>query len=220
MKVFRAVALATIIGACACGFAQSAKNSVQVSNIAILNWTDADTPWSTVLSSVIKTSQQKDLIIGVSLETGLYTRTLVKGKNGSTDVSEAQAGIEVRVLVDGVELAEPGVVQFEKRRQELTAVLGGVLSECTDSNLDGTITDDECSFTDEEIQLVLETMAAHHFNFVLDNVGTGEHVIQVQARITLGESAQAGSAEAKATIGKGSVTVEEVRLVKDADITL
>lgn len=41
-------------------------------------------PWTTILSQQIKTSNMKDLFIDVSLETGLYTRTLVRSKDAVT----------------------------------------------------------------------------------------------------------------------------------------
>jgi hypothetical protein len=85
-----------------------------------------------------------------------------------------------------------------------------------DVNGDGVITIDECTFTDEELELILDTMAAHHFNFALTNVGSGTHAVKVQARIMA--SAATLQSEATGTVGKGAVTVEEVRLVKDAVI--
>jgi len=41
---------------------------------------DYNGSWTTILTQNIKTPNQKDLIIDVSLETGLYTRTLVRSK--------------------------------------------------------------------------------------------------------------------------------------------
>lgn len=88
---------------------------------------------------------------------------------------------------------------------------------CGDTNGDGIVTVDECTFTDEELQLILDTMGAHHFNFALTDVGAATHIVKVQARVTTAASSllQAG---ATGSVGKGAVTVEEVRLVKDAVI--
>jgi len=44
--------------------------------------------------------------------------------------------------------------------------------------------------------------------------------MKVQARMKLNNTVQLGEVEARATIGKGSCSVEEVRLVRGADITL
>jgi hypothetical protein len=67
----------------------------------------------------------------------------------------------------------------------------------------------------EEIELVLDTLSANAFNFVADDMGAGMHTVQVQARVGGGVSYQNGSASAKALVGKGAVTVEEVRMIKD-----
>ena len=46
----------------------------------------------------------------------------------------------------------------------------------------------------------------------------GVHTISVQARIDTGGSAQTGSFSALGTVGKGSFTVESVRLIKNEDV--
>jgi len=197
--------------------AQSAKTAVKVSNLTILDWTSSPVDWKPILTTTIKTSQQKELVMNVSLEAGLWSHTLVRSKGGTSDNSFAAAGVHVRVLVDGV-AAEPGEIVFARRSQDLTALFGGLLQSCTDANSNGTITSEECQFTNEEFSLLLNSMNANSFNFVLPNVGVGSHSVVVQARIDMGISAQAGQAVAKAMIGKGAITVEEVRLVKDANI--
>ena len=191
--------------------------SVSISNSAGKTY---DGPWVEILKTTLRTSQQKDVLVGVSLETGLFTDTLVSSKNGNSDTSKSEASIEVEVLVDG-KPAAPGVVIFNKREQRMMAQFGGILRSCTDANLDGTLNmETECVIDPEQLQLVLNTMSANHFNFSLDDLGTGVHTISVRARIGLKADAQTGSATAAASVGKGSITVEEVRFVKDQDITL
>lgn len=164
-----------------------------------------------ILSSQLHTGSKKDLLIGVSLETGLYTDTLVRSKGGVQDTSNATAGIRIIVKVDGIE-AQPGVVIFDKRSQTLSATLGGYFANCVDANNDG-ITDmlTECDLLDEEIDLILDTMAAHHFNFVYADLPAGDHTIEVLTEVTGSTSAQNGSASAYGTLGKGSLTVEEIQ---------
>jgi hypothetical protein len=198
-------------------WAQSAKESVKLSNLVLLDWTSSPVDWRPVLTTSIKTAQQKDLIMNVSLETGLWTQTIVKSKGGTSDTSHAAAGVHVRVLVDN-QVVEPGEVVFARRSQDLTALFGGILQSCSDANADGTITSDECLFTNEELDMILDSMNANAFIFALPNMTAGTHSVVVQARIDMGISAQAGTAVAKAMIGKGSVTVEEVRLIKGANI--
>ena len=197
--------------------AQSAKATAKVGNVNVLNQVTLE--WTTILSNTIKTANQKDLFIDVSLETGLYTQTEVKSRGGNKDTSSAEATIKVQVLVDGVP-AYPGEVVFNRRSQTLSATLGGILSNCTDSNLDGDIDLSDCTLIDEEIELILDTMTANSFNFIIDDLRSGEHLVEVQAMISSNSASGSGSASANATIGNGSVTVEEVRLIKDEDIQL
>ncbi len=207
---------------------QGSKFSASLSKTALMNESTDNS--AVILESTIHTPNKKDLLIGVSLETGLYTQTRVKGKNGDSDSASAMAGIDVTVYVDGVP-AEPGTVTFNERSQQLSAVLGGVIESCTfatDNDGDG-VTDDEititieddCIVTDEEIELVQRTMSAHHFNFVAADLGSGDHVVTVKAKIATDASSGNGSANATALVGKGSLTVEEVRAInQDGGITV
>jgi hypothetical protein len=224
--------------------AASATNSavgiVSSGDLAVLNASNVGA--GPILHSSIKTSEQKDLVMGVSLECGLYTRTKVSGQKGQKSTADGQAKVEVAVILDyhtpNARTASPGWVTFCEREQELSATLGGVLEECdvtlnydpvTGELIDGSFTKDDCIFSDEDIQLMLRTMSANHFNFILTNVGTNGsegHTIDVVARVT---SSTSGStvddegnpitdnyeAEANATLGNGSLVVDEVRLGQD-----
>ena len=201
----------------------SAKATAQVGNI---NWLDLEEhPEATILSNVIKTPNQKDLFIDVSLESGLYTQTLVKSKLGTWDTSMARAVIEVRVLLDkgtdNQREAYPGWVVFASREQTLSAKFQGMILPCltVDPDTHEIIVDPEC-VEPEELELILDTMNANSFNFILDDVPQGTHTISVIAMIHTTGSVQEASFTANATIGKGSVTVEEVRMIKGEDILL
>ena len=217
-------------------FGQSAKNAVQVSNVTLLPYTGTNTAWTSLLTTNIQTSSQKDLIFGVSLQTGLFTKTTAKARVGTeSSTAMAKAGVDIRVCVSGLaassgaadcaglagyKMAEPGEVTYDKRFQELTVTLENALAGCRDLNADGII-DIATECLGVEVSLLLETLGAHHFTFALDDVGQGTHNVKVQARIQLDSSATGiASGEAKAMVGKGAVTVEEVRLVKGVDITL
>lgn len=201
-------------------FAASAKFTANVKTMAVVspmlasNDTDG---WSTVMSGQIHTATPKDLLIGVSLETSLLTDTLVKSSGGVKDSSTAEAAIEVKVLVDGKE-ASPGVVVFDKRKQVLSAVLGGYYTNCVDTNMDG-ITDvmTECELAPEEIELLLDTTAAHHFNFIQADLGQGTHTVVVKSKISNNTVFANGSASSSALVGKGSLSVEEVQAVNSPD---
>jgi hypothetical protein len=207
--------------------AQSSKAAVEVGTFNVMDTCTTQggcvqtTAWATLLSVHIQTPSQKDLIVGGSLQTALFTSTLVKSKGGVSDTSQAEAKIEVRMVMDpatpgvgaGGTNADPGVVTYDRRRQNLAATFGGVFT-CTGTTLD------TCNITDEILQLILDTTSAHHFNFVIDDTGTGTHLIELQVRLNTNTAWQAGGAEATAVIGKGSLTVEEVRLVKGADVVV
>ncbi len=167
--------------------------------------------YTKVLSTTLKNSgTPKDLIIAISFETSLFTETVVKSKRGEKSQAMADAEIEMYVTVDG-RMAAPGNVTFDKRRQELWASLGGVLN-CSDLNGDGIISFDECELTDEEIGLILDTKAAHTFNFLAYNIGSGSHVVEAHARLSHNGDVVtgSGSAKANASLGKGTLSVWEV----------
>ena len=200
--------------------------------------------------ATIKVPQDKELLVGVSAEIGLITDTSIKGKNGGSAKAIADAEAFVTLFAvpvdggDGIEAA-PGQVMLSKRVQALSATLGGVIQSCTDSLTvdtnedgvadagDGTIViADECVVTDEEIGLMQNTTAAHHFNFVLPNMDQGEY--DIKAVFTTGSRAEViicdskaecdlydaegtveGMANAAAVINKTMVTVQQVRAAKD-----
>lgn len=197
-------------------FAQSAKVNMQMGELKTLPRIAANESaggWGDVMSGLIHTSQQKDLVMGVSVVTSLVTDTTVSSSQYRKSESQAEAKIEVRVLVDGVEAA-PGPVTFDRRRQYLMAQFDGFSCEIL---ADGTIALDGCAYQDEILQLVLDTEAAHAFFFGAANVGVGDHFIQVQARTS---TSTLGTASATAILGKGAFTVEEVRLVNGTDVKI
>jgi len=214
-----AVVLAVALGAGAvwAGSSQPAsKATAKVGEIAVI--ADEDV-WTTILTQDIKAPNGKDLFIDVSLQCGLYTQTLVKSKGGNKDTSSAEGTITVQVLVDGAP-AEPGEVVFSRRYQELSATLQGIITSIIPDGNGGYVVDEE-TLEYEEIELILDTMDAHAFNFVApDLTFSGVHTIVVQAKIETDTSTQEGTASAMATIGKGSVTIELVRMIKGEDIEL
>ena len=202
-------------------------------DVQLLN--DSQNHEAPILYSGIKTSSQKDLVMGVSLECGLTTRTTVKGRKGKQSTSTASSSVEVAVYLDyGVEgserMANPGWVTFCSRNQELSAILGGVLESCVVTLVDtdedgipdtGGFTKDDCEFSDEEISLLLETMSANHYNFTMTDAGTAGsegHTVTVMARVSSaadGDWDQLDEPAANAYIGNGVLIVDEIRLGHD-----
>lgn len=186
-----------------------------------------DTGWIDVLTTQIKTSSQKDLVFDVALQCGIVTDTTVKSSGGTSSSSTARANIAVRVLVDD-EPAQPdgsidatkdeaeGVVYCD-RVQTLAAKFAGLT--CTADATTGVVT---CT-DPEELRLILKTLNANAFNFAKTDVGVGVHTVVVQARaqasVNFDDDASGGAlAGAEAFTGAGALFVEEVRLVKDANI--
>src|SRR5262245_53345683 len=62
----------------------SAKAALKMGNLAVMDGRlgagSTKTGWQTMMSTVMKTSQQKDMVMTASMEVGLYTRTLVRSK--------------------------------------------------------------------------------------------------------------------------------------------
>ena len=177
--------------------------------------------FGTILSNRIKTPNQKDLFLGVTMECGLLTKTTAKSKGGDKDTAIAEAGIQVQVLIDG-KPAAPGPVTFCKRRQELSATFQGLIDGCLTVAEDGVniILDEDC-LEPEEVSLMQSTMTASGYNFIAGNLGPGVHNIEVQARIGLFTDAETTDrVEARGMIGKGSLIVEEVRMIKGEEYEL
>jgi len=267
---------------------KASKASAKVSELALLEWepeAPSGTPpgemdesipedpydgeWTTILTQNIKTPNQKDLIVDVSLETGLYTRTLVKSKRNyegdpDWDSSMAHSKVMVRVGVDGnYATVKPGVAQeagvafpravtFNEREQALSAKFMGIFTgDCLivtedptqiDNDGDGLFSEDPADGIDndgdykidedgieyiitinytclepEELDLILNTMSANSFNFVVADLEPGNHDITVEAKIIANGAAEEGEYEAMAMVGQGSVVIESVRMVKGED---
>jgi hypothetical protein len=231
-KMVAGVVLSVLAVALATGaYAQSqpsAKVTAKVGYINVLSevvagtnsTVNSDTGWKNILANNLKTPNQKDAFVVVSLEVGLLTDTLVKSKNGTADTSMATAGVEVRVLIDGNPML-PGKVVFGRRTQTLTATFQGIIDGCLaiDPTTGGIVIDPNC-VQPEQLGLILETMNANSFSFIVADLPAGVHTFQVQARINAGASAQQGAARARGLIGNGSVTVESVRMIRNEDIVL
>jgi hypothetical protein len=193
----------------------------------------ADTGWQTILATHIKTPNAKELAIGVSLQCGLITDTTVRSKGGELDSAAAQSRIKVRVRVtqpDGtIVFAEPdngadleevllegdSGLTYCDRFQKLAAKFAGL--NCT-ADAEGVVT---CT-DPEELQLILKTLNAHHFEFLHANAVPGVQTVEVQARAQSAvelDGTKLGAAGTAAFVGAGALSIETIRLVKDADGT-
>jgi len=204
----------------------SAKVTIQTSALNVLGPFTASTAtptnissgWQTVLEQEIKTANNWDLLLTASFEVGLLTQTTVSSKNMIQDTSTATASIKVKALVDGVE-SPPGVVVFGKRTQQLTATLEGAIANCLSviTNSAGglqIVLNTNC-VTAETIGLLEDTVAANSFVFFAPGMTSGFHHVQILAEIDAMGDNQNGSFTATGLMGKGTLSIEAARLVKD-----
>jgi hypothetical protein len=243
--LFAVVAALTIIAMAAPADAQSSKAAWRFHELVALGTATANSPgtssgdtgWVDILTTHIKTPNGKELAIGVSLQCGLVTETKVASKGGASDTSSARGRIKVRVQITqpngdvvnaepdngadltdtGIDFSNDGGVTYCDRFQQMEATFAGL--NCTADLETGVVT---CT-DPETLRLLLKTLNAHHFNFIHANAVPGVQKVVVQARAeagtALGSATSLGSAKAEAFAGAGVLSVETIRLVKDADGT-
>jgi hypothetical protein len=204
--------------------AQSARYTVRVRELFLLPAVSTPTTnqsavgeWKDVLQTTLTTAQKKNLAMRVELEAGMHTDAPTRGRAFPGEVS-ARGQLEVRVLVDGAQVAPGPLVISESTQPQMTR-FGDLLSSCADTNADGTVLFDECIFTLEEQRRVLRALDARALSFSLDDIDTGTHDLRVQARVRVSSQGASGSASAGAWLGRGTISLEEVRLVKSFDIS-
>jgi len=148
----------------------------------------------------LKTSSPTDLLFQFTAECALQTDVKTSGSTTGYAVSEAIAGANVWVEVDGVPVpvaalpsADDGTVSLCNRAFKME--MGG--------------------FTDQAqyIALYLKTKDAHAFNWAKLNLGSGQHAIEVKANLTANVS---GTGHARALIGKRTLIVEPTKMANDA----
>src|SRR5258707_9087811 len=170
-KIFVVVALMALASICSAQNASS-KETAAIATVSVAGCgSNSATSLLPCVSSwvnltpplAVKTSNSTSLFVDVSSVIGLYTSTQVKGNNtGATSSATAQAGVRVRVLLDGTVYAFPDAagsgITFDNRVQTLTANLGNIFtSACAASP-------STCALTPEQITLILDTSSAHAFN--------------------------------------------------------
>ncbi|MEH6466533.1 MAG: hypothetical protein V7722_02790 [Porticoccus sp.] len=179
---------------------------------------DNDTGWKTILTVDIQTQNHAELAFDMALQCGLVTDTTVRSKGGSKDGSTASGKISVRIKVnqaDGTEAyALPGTavdgVTYCSRVQTLEASFAGL--NCTADLETGVVTCED----PEELRLILDTLSANAFNYIITGLPVGTHTVEVQARATAGAAifgTALGEATGEAFIGMGSLFVDEVQLI-------
>ena len=203
----------------------------------------ADTGFNTVMTAFIRTPNGKELAFDVALQCGLitFTKSVAKGPGSGGSKTNADGRIQVRVAVTPVDNdglnpgttlyafpqndgsndvnegpasgdSGPDGVTYCRRFQELEVTFENLICE---DNVTA-----QCQIA---VSLLLNTLTAHSFNFVLPNVTSGPKMIEVQARATADANVLSGTADAgargEAFVGMGSMMIETVRAVNAWDET-
>jgi len=215
-----ALALSALLAALVSAGTPASKHAVAYGAPAVIG----EGGWQPILGQKIKTANDKGLAVSVSLECGLYTKTVVKTK--AVTKAEAKASVKVRVLVDGEE-ADPGPVTFCSRSSKTSAALSDIFTKPENESCflveegEEIVTIDPTCLVHEELELLEDSMSAHSYFFYYGDSTPGEHTVTVEALIdettgAEGEDTLASDQGAKATLGNGSVLIEEIRLTHGA----
>src|SRR5262249_39455431 len=174
-----------------------------------------------VLFGNIKTpsASSKNVLVMATLESSILTSTSVASKGGNNTTSTASGAVVVRphvyacpggdctgasgALVDITTqggTVTPSVVTFNQRLQSLSASLAGL--NCT-AGADGVVT----CLDPETISLLLSTMSANGFNFLVQTPGQGVYQVQLEIGLTATASSNsiAPGAQAQVAVGAGSL---------------
>jgi len=189
--------------------------------------------WTTIVAGTIKTSTPSDLIVRHNQECAIHT-----GLNLDQDNEKATSAVreDIRLLVDGVVQPatygdEDGIVTLCGRAYHIdTNVLSTVYDLCAfaeslDLDGDGVPDNTEVCESDEiYFDSYIRTKQAHGWDWVVLDVGSGVHTVEVQAMLfnelddlTNGKKGKANDSnndtvETILEIGKRSLIVTESKL--------
>jgi hypothetical protein len=178
-----------------------------------------------VLFGNIKTpsAANKNVLVMATLESSILTDTVVASKNGQNSTSSAMGSVVVTpkvylcpsddcsgasgALVDITTMGgsvTPNVVTFNQRLQTLSASLQGL--NCTIDSTTGILT---CT-NPETIGLLLSTMSANGFNFLVQTPGQGTYQVQLGVALQADASTNALPAGAQAMVGVAAGSLVEM----------
>lgn len=167
----------------------------------------------TLMTATMRTSKPADVMIHTALECSILTALVT---NNDTPSSSATNTVRVWVEVDGKVVS---LTQNSQPPQNGTIPpAGNDTDKVTFCNrtYSRTMTDDENPLDgiDQEDDFIA-TKAAHGFNWVQMNLGSGIHTIAVKAEF---EKATAGGGRTTAEIGNRTLIVEPTKMANDAVI--
>ena len=198
-----------------------------------------------LLSANISTSSGSGVTLDVrpSLVTGLFTQTKI---DTSVPSASADIGIEVCVTVDGsgAGVLPKSCVVYDQRFQQISSQLFSQLSACFSTVTTTACTvDADCSalgagFTCNNptgnplagvcvsgpnalcnFDLILSTLSAHSFDFVVPVSNGKPHVVQASWKV-IGQGASSGNASVLSCVGPGILTVTQEKVFKNSGALL
>jgi hypothetical protein len=170
-----------------------------------------------IASATIKTSTPKDLVVMFSEECSLFTEVRLKsGSSGSVSESQVRAAQSIWLEVDGniipIGAGDDGKVTMCDRTYNIsTNILDQIQKLCSAVGaIDGTTTCEESYFNS-----FIDTKDAHGWNWVVLNLGAGQHTIQVYSEF-VDEEDVIGDGTASVTVGKRSLIILPQNLSNEA----
>jgi len=167
------------------------------------NWNIVFEPghWVHLNKITLKMPEQKDLFMNVTFECGLL--------EGSSTTPFTDALVRVVVTVDGV-TAQPG--RFEACGKTQGMDLFPQSSSCTAAH-NGLAKWSQCGIAagSEAENRIKRALRSHTTNFILKNVGVGEHTVLIQTFLWNGQPGNT----VRALVGDVSLQTSIVRLIKD-----
>jgi len=224
-KTILAVSFAAILGislavasfAPAAIAANGANKTTFSANSLVLNTEGLADDGAVIASASLKTSTPKDLVVMFSEECSLFTEVRLKsGSTGSVSESQVRAAQSIWLEVDGVVVpigaGDDGKVTMCDRTYNIsTNILDQIQKLCSAVGaIDGITTCEESYFNS-----FIDTKDAHGWNWVVLNLGSGEHTVKVYSEF-VDEEDVIGEGTASVAVGKRSLIILPQNLSNDA----
>lgn len=164
------------------------------------NWNIVFEPghWVHLNKITLKMPEQKDLFMNVTFECGLL--------EGSPSTPFTDALVRVAVTVDGV-TAKPGVFEACGKTQGLD-----VFPQSTSCTAGHPVKWSSCAgVTEAQTNRIKRSLRSHTTNFILKDVGVGQHTVTVQVYLWNGQPGNT----VRGLVGDVSLQTSIVRLIKD-----
>ena len=198
-----------------------------------------------IFSSNISTSNGNGVTLDIrpSLVTGLFTQTKI---DTSVPSASADVGIEVCVTVDGsgAGVLPKSCVVYDERFQQISSQLFSQISTCFATITGTTCTiDSDCAFLGAgytcnnptgaagggvcvsgpnplcNFDLILSTLSAHSFDFVVPVDNKKPHVVEAVWKV-IGAGASSGNASVLSCVGPGILTVTQEKVFNNSGALL